>query len=57
MALYLLNVREKCKLPANVLPTIVQEFSDLLCLHLSETSRKLTKILSDSDVDFDERKF
>lgn len=50
-ATFLLNLREKCKLPANSLPIIVEEFSDMLCLHQSQISQKLDKALTDLNVE------
>ena len=46
MSLFLLNLREKFKLPENVMTHIVDEFSSILCLHQSEISRNLFDIFN-----------
>lgn len=52
-AVFMLSLREKCKLPLNSLPIIVEEFSDMICLQQSEMTQKLEKVMSSFNIEQD----
>ena len=51
LALFLLKLREQCKLPANSVSLVVDEISNLICLHQAEVSLNVKNVLKEQDVE------